>query len=77
MIGATFYVVPQTLSIESNSQDYMADLVSFFGSTKNKALARPIFIVSLIGFAGTAVAVFWHVVVATGAGQPAPEVATR
>lgn len=82
VIGATLYFVPQTLGLESNSQDYLAGLVSFFDSTKNQTWAGPILIVSLIGSAVTAGAIFWRVVLApagsaaaaTGA-QPRP--ATR
>ncbi|HAF09166.1 MAG TPA: hypothetical protein DCK98_03690 [Chloroflexi bacterium] len=82
VIGATLYFVPQTLGLESNSQDYLAGLVSFFDSTKNQAWAGPILIVALIGSAVTAGAIFWRVVLApagsaaaaTG-GQPRP--ATR
>ena len=82
VIGATLYFVPQTLGLESNSQDYLSGFVSFFDSTKNQAWAGPILIVSLIGFAATATAIFWRVVLAapgpaaasTG-GQPRP--ATR
>ncbi len=79
VIGATLYFVPQTLGLEANSQSYLAGLVSFFDSTKNQAWAGPILIVSLIGFAATATAIFWRVVLAaprpaaaaTG-GQPRP-----
>jgi hypothetical protein len=78
VIGATFYFVPQTLGIEANSQDYLAPLVSFFDSTKNQALAGPILVVSLIGCAVTAGAIFWRVVLASGpAGAAQPRAATR
>jgi hypothetical protein len=79
VIGATFYFVPQTLGIEANSQDYMASLVSFFDSGKNTAWAGPILIVSLIGCAATAGAIFWRVVLASGqaAGAAQPRAATR
>lgn len=66
VIGATFYFVPQTLGIEAASQDYMAGLVSFFASASNPAWAGPILVVSLIGSAVTAGAIFWRVVLAAG-----------
>ena len=77
VIGATFYFVPQTLGIEANSQDYMASLVSFFDSTKNQALAGPILVVSLIGCALTAAAIFWRVVFAAEPAAAQPGTATR
>lgn len=81
VIGATLYFVPQTLGLEANTQDYLAGLSTFFDSTKNQALAGPILVAALIGFAATAVAIFWRVVLASAptaaskAGQPRP--ATR
>jgi hypothetical protein len=79
VVGATFYFVPQTLAIEANSQDYMAPVVSFLDSTKNQAWAGPILVMSLVGCALTAGAIFWRVVLASQpaarAAQPRP--ATR
>jgi hypothetical protein len=66
VIGATLYFVPQTLGLEANSQDYLAGFGSFFDSTKNQAWAGPILIVSLVGCAATAGAIFWRVVLSTG-----------
>lgn len=76
VIGATLYFVAQTLGLEANSQDYLAGPAVFFDSTKNQAWAGPILIVSLVGSAATAGAIFWRVVLAAGpaavtaAGQP-------
>ena len=70
VIGATFYFVPQTLALESNSQSYLSGLSNFLDSTRNQAWAGPILVVSLIGFAVTAGAIFVHVVV-RGSRRPA------
>ena len=72
VIGATLYFVPQTLGIEANSQAYLAGLASFLDSTKNQAWAGPILIVSLIGSAATAGAIFWRVVLAAPAQAAIP-----
>ena len=77
VIGATLYFVPQTLGLESNSQDYLAGFVSFLDSTKNQAWAGPILIVSLIGFAATAAAIFWRVVLAAPGPATAPDAQMR
>jgi hypothetical protein len=61
--GATFYFVPQTLAIEAGSQEYLADFAAFFNSAENQAWAGPILIISLIGFAATAVLIFYRVVI--------------
>lgn len=62
-IGATFYFVPQTLAIESNSQGYLSGLSTFLDSTQNQAWAGPILAISLIGFGIIAGLIFFHVVV--------------
>ncbi len=66
VVGATFYFVPQTFAIESGSQSYLAGIRVFLDSTTNQAWAGPILVVSLLGFAATAVAIFYRVVVASG-----------
>jgi hypothetical protein len=63
VVGATLYFVPQTFGIEASSQDYLGPLVSFFDSTQNQTLARPVLLASLAGFAVIAVSIFWRVVV--------------
>jgi hypothetical protein len=72
VIGATLYFLPQTLAIESNSQDYLAPIASFLDSTKNQEWAGPILVISLIGFAVTAGAIFWRVVLTSGAATEVP-----
>ena len=62
VIGATFYFVPQTIGLES--ADYLPGMAEFFSSTQNQALAGPILVVSLIGFAATAGVIFYRVVIA-------------
>jgi len=70
VIGATFYFVPQTLAIEGASQDYLAAVVSFLDSTTNPAWAGPILALALVGFAVTAGAIFFRVVVAASRRLP-------
>lgn len=66
VVAATFYFVPQTLSIEAGSQAYLSGIRAFLDSTTNQAWAGPILVVSLLGFAVTAAATFYRVVVASG-----------
>ena len=62
VLGATFYFVPQTIGLES--ANYLPGMAEFFSSTQNQALAGPILVVSLIGFAATAGVIFYRVVIA-------------
>jgi hypothetical protein len=64
VLGATFYFVPQTIGLES--ADYLPGMAEFFSSTQNQALAGPILVISLIGFAATAGVIFYRVVIAAG-----------
>ncbi len=77
VIGATFYFVPQTLGLEANSQDYLAGVATFLDSAKNQALAGPILVVALVGFAATAALIFYRVVLSAsrrvGSGTAAPQ----
>lgn len=75
VIGATFYFVPQTIGLES--ADYLPGMAEFFSSAQNQALAGPILVISLIGFAATAGVIFYRVVIAASrkleAGAVAPK----
>jgi hypothetical protein len=70
VIGATLYFVPQTLGIESASQDYLSGLVTFFNSTENQAWTGPILVVALVGFAATAALIFYRVVLGASSRLP-------